>query len=192
MAGKKERFRSVSQTPCLKGGTQVPEFLGVSNSDQFWSYWLRSSSWEMWFQMTYRNPCEEVQDWNTAHWSMTVFPPTCLWLPGSLWLTTSTCPLQPIKWLFLISTCSFKTNFLYFPENRVRYLDLHLSPSAELSFWNLRASTDFKEGTIKLTLKKPPFTDLISRQKFKWVAPLLGVPHEEEKDEQIFSEMIVP
>lgn len=123
--------------PCLKGGTWVPEFLRVSNSDHFWSFLFRSSSWEMWLQMTCPNPCEEVQDWNIACWGMTVFPPTYLHVPDSLWLTASTCPLHPIKWLFLISTCSFKTNFLYFPENRVYSLDFCLSPSAELSFWNL-------------------------------------------------------
>lgn len=190
MAGKKERIRSASQTPCLKGGTQVPEFLRVSNRDQFWSYLLRSSSWETWFQMIYRNPREEVQDWTQP---IEIWQFFLLLVFMSLVLCDS--PLPPahsnpsngsFSSVLALSKPTFSTS-----QKTVCYLDLRLSPSVELSSWNLRASTDFKEGTIKLTSKKPLFTDLISRQKFKWALPLLGVAHEEEKDEQIFSEVIV-
>lgn len=123
--------------PCLKGRTRVPELLGVFvNSDRFWSYLLRSSNWEMWLHMTCPNPCEEVQDWSTAHWSMTESFLLLVFI--SLILCDSLLPPAHS----IPSNSSFSSVLALskptFPENRVCSPDFHHSLSVELSFWNLR------------------------------------------------------
>ena len=136
MGKRRKELEVFLSMPCLKGRTRVPEFLRVStvSSDHFWSYLLRSSSWEMWLQKTCPNPCEEVQEWNIAHWSMT-----------ESFLLLSSHPLSSVTNCFHLPTPSHQMALSHqalskpsLPENRVCSLDFRLSLSVELSFWNPR------------------------------------------------------